>query len=114
MDAQDFQRHAFVADAHADSLMWNRDLTISSTEGHVDFPRLRQAGVKLQCFTIVTRGLPIIGAFPLFAAYRGWPRAARWGEWARASWQIDRMEEFCRRSGGMAAVVLRARDVEEN
>ncbi len=114
MDARELQQRAFVADAHADSLMWNRDLTIESAEGHVDFPRLHQAGVKLQCFTIVTRGLPIIGAFPLFAAYRGWPRGARRGEWARASWQIDRMEEFCRRSAGRAAIALRASDIDEN
>ena len=43
--------------------MWNRDLTVRSEEGHVDFPRLREAGVKLQCFTIVTRGFPFIGGF---------------------------------------------------
>lgn len=114
MDAQDFQRQAFVADAHADSLMWNRDLTISSEEGHVDFPRLREAGVKLQCFTVVTRGLPLVGAFPLFAAYRRWPRAARGSEWARASWQIEQLEEFCRRSGGTAAIAGRARDIRDN
>jgi len=114
MDARDFQQQAFVADAHADSLMWNRDLTISSTEGHVDFPRLRQAGVKLQCFTVVTRGLPLVGAFPLFAAYRRWPRAARRSEWARASWQIDRLEEFCRKSGGTAALARRAQDISDN
>ena len=114
MDAQELQRRAFVADAHADSLMWNRDLTIQSAEGHLDFPRLEQAGVKLQCFTIVTRGLPIIGAFPLFAAYRGWPRTARKGEWARANWQIDRMEELCLRSGGKASIARRAIDLEEN
>jgi len=114
MDAQELQRRAFVADAHADSLMWNRDLTVPSAEGHVDFPRLQEAGVKLQCFTIVTRGLPVIGAFPVFAAYRGWPAEARRGEWARASWQIDRMEDFCRRSGGKAAIASRAANIEEN
>src|SRR5712664_3445084 len=114
MDAQELQRRAFVADAHADSLMWNRDLTVQSAEGHVDFPRLQQAGVKLQCFTIVTRGLPIVGAFPIFAAYRGWPRRARRGEWARASWQIDRMEEFCRRSAGKAAIARGAGEIEQN
>ena len=37
-----------AADGHADSLMWNRDLTVASGEGHVDFPRMRQGGVRLQ------------------------------------------------------------------
>ena len=68
---------ACIADAHADSLMWNRDLTRLQTGGHVDFPRLAQAKVGLQCFTLVTRGLPVIGGFPVFAAARGWPRKAR-------------------------------------
>ena len=31
-----------LADGHADSLMWNRDLTVASGEGHVDFPRMRE------------------------------------------------------------------------
>jgi len=40
-----------LADGHADSLLWNRDLTRRHRRGHVDFPRLREAGVRLQCFT---------------------------------------------------------------
>jgi membrane dipeptidase len=114
MDAQQLHRTAFVADAHADSLMWNRDLTRALQDGHVDFPRLKEAGVKLQCFTIVTRGLPILGAFRIFAGVRGWPRAAMRDEWSRASWQIDRMEELCRRSGGSVAVAHRGEDIEAN
>src|SRR5688572_29872354 len=94
--------------------MWNRDLNLKSNEGHVDFPRLREAGVKLQCFTVVTRGFPFIGGFPLFAAYRGWPSQARRGEWARAVWQIDRLAEFCRRSQGSASIATSGAALEEN
>ena len=32
-----------LADGHADSLLWNRDLTVRHRRGHVDFPRLREA-----------------------------------------------------------------------
>jgi membrane dipeptidase len=103
-----------IADAHADSLMWNRDLTRFSSEGHVDFPRLAEAKVGLQCFTLVTRGLPVIGGFPLFGAYRGWPRPALAGEWARALWQIERLNDFCRRSAGMASVARTAAELEAN
>ena len=70
--------------------MWNRDLN-KAGKGHVDFPRLYEAGVKLQCFTIVTRGFPFVGGFPLFAARYGWGRTALKGEWAAANWQIDQM-----------------------
>ncbi len=114
IDPRAFHSRAFVADAHADSLMWNRDLTVPSAEGHVDFPRLAEAGVKLQCFTIVTRGFPFIGGFPLFAAWRRWPKEARAGEWARATFQLDRMAELCARSGGKVAIADSAASLEAN
>jgi membrane dipeptidase len=113
-DVNELHRRWCIADAHADSLMWNRDLCVRSSEGHVDFPRLREAGVKLQCFTIVTRGFPFIGGFPVFAAWKGWPREARSSEWMRAQWQIDRLADFCRRSEGQARITTTASVLEEN
>lgn len=113
-DVNELHRRWCVADGHADSLMWNRDLCARSTEGHVDFPRLREAGVKLQCFTLVTRGFPFIGGFPVFATWRGWPREARRSEWSRAVWQITRLEEFCRRSEGQVRITTTAALLEDN
>ncbi|MDZ4135609.1 MAG: membrane dipeptidase, partial [Paracoccaceae bacterium] len=43
-----------VGDWHADSLLWNRDLTRRASYGHVDFPRLRDGNVAMQVFTTVT------------------------------------------------------------
>ena len=60
VDIGELHRRVAVADGHADSLMWNRDLNCASEQGHVDFPRLKEAGVKIQCFTVVTRGLPVL------------------------------------------------------
>ncbi|MDY7230711.1 dipeptidase [Hyalangium rubrum] len=113
-DVNELHRRWCIADGHADSLMWNRDLCVRSDEGHVDFPRLREAGVKLQCFTLVTRGFPFVGGFPLFATWRGWPREARSSEWARAVWQIDRLAEFCQRSEGQARITTSAAMLEDN
>lgn len=45
----------FIADLHCDALLWNRDLTIKSDVGHVDFPRMQEANMALQAFTIVTK-----------------------------------------------------------
>ncbi|HZA14178.1 MAG TPA: membrane dipeptidase [Myxococcaceae bacterium] len=114
IDPRELHRRAFVADAHADSLMWNRDLSVRSQRGHVDFPRLREAGVKLQCFTLVTRGFPFVGGFPLFAFWRRWPRESRRGEWARALWQIEQLERYCRASGGEVRLAATAGALEEN
>lgn len=113
-DIQALHRRAPVADAHADTLMWNRDLNRRSSHGHVDFPRLREAGVKIQCFTVVTRGFPYVGGFPLFAAWRGWPREALRGPWRRCLFQLERLFEACRASGGAAALTTDAATLEDN
>ncbi|MEG3088027.1 dipeptidase [Sphingomonas sp. PB4P5] len=44
-----------VADMHADTLLWNRDLLARSTRGQVDLPRLQQGNVALQVFSSVTK-----------------------------------------------------------
>jgi len=54
-EAQTLHDSLFVADLHADSLLWCRDLMEKSTWGHVDLPRLREGGVALQAFTAVTK-----------------------------------------------------------
>jgi membrane dipeptidase len=103
-----------LADGHADSLMWNRDLTARQRKGQLDFPRLREAGVRIQCFTVVTRGYPVLDGMGLFAAIRGWPAAARRGPWARCLFQLDRMRDLCLRSGGAVRVTGTSAELEEN
>jgi membrane dipeptidase len=107
-------RRVAVADGHADSLMWNRDLNAASEQGHVDIPRLREAGVKLQCFTVVTRGLPVIDGFSLFARKQRWPAHARASEWSRCTWQVDRLAHFCRQSKGQASIAGTGEQLEAN
>ena len=53
--AATLHREAPVVDLHADPLLWGRDLLVRGTKGHVDVPRLREGGVALQVFGIVTR-----------------------------------------------------------
>jgi microsomal dipeptidase-like Zn-dependent dipeptidase len=53
---------SFVADLHADSLLFGRNLLERSSLGHVDLPRLQEGGVGLQVFslpTVVPYGLNI-------------------------------------------------------
>jgi len=45
----------FISDLHADSLLWKRDLLKKNNYGQVDIPRLREARMSLQAFTIVTK-----------------------------------------------------------
>ncbi|MRI01168.1 peptidase M19 [Kriegella sp. EG-1] len=45
----------FISDLHCDALLWSRNLTIKNSVGQVDFPRMQEANVALQAFTIVTK-----------------------------------------------------------
>ena len=55
--ADDWSKHEalFVADLHADALLWGRNLEHRYARGHIDLPRLRKGGVDLQVFSVVTR-----------------------------------------------------------
>jgi membrane dipeptidase len=76
-----------VADLHADSLLWGRDLLVRGTRGSVDVPRLIEGNVALQVLAMAVktpRGLNIERnedtsdqVLPLALAKR-WPRAT-WG-----------------------------------
>ncbi len=45
----------FVADLHSDVLLWNRDITKRHSHGHEDIPRMIEANIALQAFTIVSK-----------------------------------------------------------
>lgn len=94
----------FVADLHADSLLWCRDLSERSDWGHVDIPRLREANVAIQAFTVVTKspaGQNIQSnsadardqIIPLIIAQRWPPRTWR-SLRERALYQAQRMQEL--------------------
>lgn len=99
--ARSLHRSSFVADLHADSLLWNRDLAVRSTVGHADFPRLRRGNVALQVLTIVTR-FPASASvertdprwpdlITLLALTHGWPASA-WTHLAdRALYQAGKL-----------------------
>jgi len=53
--AQALHNELRVADLHADTLLWQRDLTQRSERGHVDLPRLLEGGVTLQVMAAVTK-----------------------------------------------------------
>lgn len=50
-----FHDSAFVADLHADALLWARDLRQRNSRGQVDLPRLKEGGVDLQVFSVVSK-----------------------------------------------------------
>jgi membrane dipeptidase len=110
-----------IADMHADTLLWGRDLLTPSTRGHVDLPRLEAGNVALQVFSSVTKSprgqnyhsnsdgseqltlLSIVEAQP--------PRT--WGSLLeRSLWHASRLERAERASDGRLRIVKSSADVK--
>ena len=110
--ANELHESSFVVDLHADPLIWARDLTRRSSEGQVDFPRLKEGGFNLQLVGIPTGGPPHGLAFTAFIWWTGWPARARSGYRARAMWQLEMLDRHVQASGGQVVQVRTAGDLD--
>lgn len=116
--AKELHARLLVADLHADTLMWNRDLLEKGSWGHVDLPRLQEGNVAVQAFTVVTktpRNMNIeantgdTDNITLLAFAERWPLAALTNLTERALYQARRLHEAANRSNGKL-VILRTKD----
>ena len=120
--AQVLHQRLFIADLHADSLLWNRDLLKRESFGHVDLPRLQQANVALQVFASVTRvplglnferNVPKRDLITLLALAQAWhPRTWR-SLLQRALYASEKLHRFAARSNGQIMLIEHARDLDE-
>jgi len=114
--AVELHKKLLVADLHADSLLWNRDLLDHATRGHVDVPRLIEGNVALQSFTVVTK-TPYIWKMniernddttdniTILAIAQRWPTAT-WNSLAqRAVYQANKLQDIAARSGGKLTLI---------
>ena len=53
--AHQFHQNLFVADLHADTLLWDRNLLERHERGHLDVPRMIEGNIALQAFTVFTK-----------------------------------------------------------
>ncbi|HYH85993.1 MAG TPA: dipeptidase [Pyrinomonadaceae bacterium] len=118
--ARELHGTLLVADLHADSLLWDRDLLERGARGHVDIPRLVEGRVAIQAFTVVTK-VPYDANYesndaesdkitPLVVAER-WPIAAWTSLRERALYQARKLRETAARSGGKFVVIETAGDL---
>ncbi len=112
--AVELHKRLLVADLHADSLLWNRDLLDHATRGHVDIPRLIEGNVALQAFTIVTktpRNMNIdsntgdTDNITLLAIAERWPIGAWSSLKERALYQARKLADTAARSGGKFTLI---------
>jgi microsomal dipeptidase-like Zn-dependent dipeptidase len=110
-------REMRLADLHADTLLWDRDLLSRKKRGQVDLPRLREGGYRLQVFSAVTKTPKAMNYdentggtdnITLLAIAQRWPVAAWTSIAERALHQAHRLETFALRSKG-ALVVVRSK-----
>lgn len=118
--AEALHRTLLVADMHADSLLWGRDLLAASKAGHVDLPRMQLGNIGIQAFTIfstVPRGLNIernddtSDLVPYIGILQGWPFWALGSPKGVAVYQAGRLQKFAERSNGQLMLLRTRNDV---
>lgn len=98
-----------VADLHADTLLWDRDLLQRGPRGLADLPRLIEGRVGLQVFSVVTRVTPgpdyarpdgPLDVTSLLAVSARWPGRTWFDPYERALYQAQRFDAAVAGSGG--------------
>jgi membrane dipeptidase len=121
-ESEALHKTLLVADMHADSLLWGRNLLKASRAGHIDLPRLIQGNVGIQAFTVfstIPRGINIernedtSDLVPLIGVLQGWPWKTLGSPKEVALYQAGRLQKFVAESNGQM-VLLRTRGDVEN
>jgi membrane dipeptidase len=118
--AKALHKTLLVADLHADTLMWDRDLLQRGDWGHVDLPRLVEGNVAAQAFTVVTktpRGMNIesnsgdTDNITLLAMAERWPVTSWINLTERALYQARLLHEASGRSNRKLVILRTRQDV---
>ena len=121
--ARELHRTLLVADLHADSLLYGRDLLRRSAVGHVDVPRLVEGGVALQALSAcvrvashlnVERNEDTTDDVRLLALALGWPPTTWTSGLARALLLAGRAHGFAVRSDGRLTIVVSASGLSDH
>ena len=103
-----------IADLHADSLLFGRDLLRRSSVGHVDVPRMQAGNLALEVFSMPTKtpkhmnyehNTDETDDVIALALAKRWPRATWRSLTARALHFAARAERFAARSDGALRII---------
>jgi microsomal dipeptidase-like Zn-dependent dipeptidase len=120
--AEELHRTLLIADLHADSLLWGRDLLVRGERGHSDVPRMIQGNVALQVQAVTTKSPRHLNLdrnagdsddVILVAIANEWPVRSWTSLRERALHQAARMHGFAARSDGALRVLQTREDVAE-
>lgn len=106
-ETRQLHQKLLLADLHADSLLWKRDLLQRGNRGHADVPRLLEGGVALQVLSTVTKSprglnyehnLASSDNVTLLAILQAWPPSTWFSLSERALYQADKLHDFVARA----------------
>jgi membrane dipeptidase len=112
--ARELHRRLWIADLHADSLLWGRDLLVRAERGQVDVPRLIDGNVALQVLAVTTKSPRHLNIernddrsddVIFLALAQGWPPATWRRLLPRALHLAGRAHETAARSGGRLTII---------
>ncbi len=109
-----------LADLHADSLLWKRNILARGNRGHVDVPRLLDGRFGLQIFSAVTKSPSgqnyeqndaNSDQLTALVIGQGWPPRTWYSLYERAVYQAQKLQRFSERSGGGLRIILTRDDL---
>jgi membrane dipeptidase len=116
-EAAALHRTLLVADLHADTLLWGRNILAPSRAGHIDLPRLIAGNVGIQAFTVfstiprhlnIDRNEDTSDLVPYIGMLQGWPLKTLGSPKQVALYQAGRLQRFVEKSNG-GLMLLRTR-----
>ena len=112
----------FIGDLHCDALLWDRDLNKDSEYGHVDIPKMQQANIALQAFTIVTKSpkgqnfehneADALDNITLLGMVQGRPPGYWFSLMNRALYQSKKLKKTAKRSDGDFKIISSSKDLK--
>jgi membrane dipeptidase len=113
----------FVADMHADTLLWEREFFSKNDYGHVDLPRMMEGNVALQIFTIVTKAPKSMNIhktdgesmdrITALSIVQLWPISSWFSLFSRAIHQISKLKNWQSRSKDNMMIIKTKRDLKD-
>lgn len=116
----ELHNNLFIADLHADTLLWDRKINSQHRHGHVDIPRLLKGNIGLQIFSVVTktpRGLNLHSNdddsdnITLLAIAQRWPIKTWNSTLHRALYQADKLYIAESKSNNQLKVIRSRQDL---
>ncbi len=123
LDAEtaEFHNSLFIADLHADTLLWKRDILDKADRGHVDIPRMVEGNLGLQVFTTVTKTPAGLNSnhnnadardnITLLAMSQLWPMRTWSSLVERALYQASKLTDAAKRAPKRLMVIRNAGDL---